>query len=111
MLDKVNLKKTDKQALASLKNKVIYDAGYLSTTLKREKVETSAQKCYILLIIHVPAGKRALPATKDTEGRQNADQLRYEEEILFPPGQKIRIISAEQSKSGKSSIIIRGILL
>lgn len=105
-----------KEKLDSLKNQVIFEAGYMSTTLDCNKVATSAQSPNILLVIHVPAGKRALYATPQLEGGRT-DQFRYEQEVVFPPGQKIRIIDAteeenEKANSTRKSIIkIRGILL
>lgn len=99
-----------------LKNKVIFEAGYMSTTLDCNRVTKSAQSPNILLIIHVPKDKRALYATPQLEGGRT-DQLRYEQEVVFPPGQKIRIIGANAEKNNNANSIrkyiikIRGILL
>ena len=93
----------------SLKNKIIHEAGYMSTTLNSKQVQTSAQNTGIFLEIHVPKGKTALMATKELEVRDNSSQLRYEEEVVFPPGQEILIIDAKRMENQK--IYITGILL
>lgn len=75
------------------KNKVFYEAGYMSTSYNREHA-VSFVKDGILLEIQVPAGKRAIAATQTTENRASTGtQLRHEDEIVFPPGQKIQIES------------------
>lgn len=113
LLEKGDLDKLkEANKLDSLENKVIYEAGYMSTTFTRSKVQTSALNSSILLVIHVPGGRRAMPATKETEGRPEFDDsLRHEDEITFPPGQKIRIISVEAGGEGNTSYIIRGTLI
>lgn len=79
-------------------NKVFYEAGYMSTSYNREYA-VSFVKNGILLEIQVPAGKRAIAATQTTENRASTGtQLRHEDEIVFPPGQKIQIESITKGR-------------
>lgn len=75
----------------SLVGKNFVEPGFLSTSAREDYAQKFADKGGVMLSIHIPEGTRAFYVTAKLEGRPRSSKLRDEDEIIFAPGQRMRI--------------------
>lgn len=88
----INLKELKLKDINKItKDSVIFEKGFMSTSVKKEVAIGHCKDGGALLRIKVPKGTPAFYVTKELENRKQAGPLRHESEIIFGVNQKIKI--------------------